>query len=144
MNSRVVFDTSTLISAALRVGSVPHQALLWAFARYDLCASPATLQELEQVLALPKFDRYLNSSRRQEFISLLQHQVHLFPVTRADMQFVNPSCRDPKDDPFLALAAVADAGILVSSDEDLLILHPWHQVSILRPGEFLRKGPTSE
>jgi len=37
---------------------------------------------------------------------------------------INPPCRDPKDDQFLVLARVAEADALVSSDEDLLVLHP--------------------
>ena len=46
---RVVFDTSTLASAALRVGSVPHRALAHALSTGEVCASAATLAELEQV-----------------------------------------------------------------------------------------------
>ncbi|MEZ2347852.1 putative toxin-antitoxin system toxin component, PIN family [Terriglobus sp. RCC_193] len=141
MNRRVVFDTSTLVSAALRIGSVPHQALHQALAAYDLCASPETLQELERVLASNKFDRYLDRSLRDQFVSLMQRHIHLFTITSADLQALNPSCRDPRDDPFLALAVVAEAGTMVSSDEDLLVLHPWHDVDILRPGDFLRKSP---
>jgi uncharacterized protein len=54
---RVVLDTSKLVSAALRVGSVPHQVLLKALGSCELCASSATLSELEQVLKRNKFDR---------------------------------------------------------------------------------------
>jgi predicted nucleic acid-binding protein len=61
---RVVLDTSTLVSAALRIGSVPHQALLKAVGSCDLCASPETLAELEKVLARDKFDRYLHAAIR--------------------------------------------------------------------------------
>ena len=46
-------------------------------------------------------------------------------------------CRDPKDDLFLELALASGAGILVSSDNDLLVLHPWRGVRILRPAEYL-------
>ena len=34
---RVVFDTSSLVSAALKHASVPHQALLHALALSDVC-----------------------------------------------------------------------------------------------------------
>ena len=50
------------------------------------------------------------------------------------------SFRDPKDDKFLALTAECEASILVSSDEDLLVLHPWNEVRIERPAEFLLEG----
>jgi hypothetical protein len=55
---RVVFDTSTLVSAALRVGSVPHQALVHALHIGDVCVCASTLAELDEVLMRPKFDRY--------------------------------------------------------------------------------------
>lgn len=144
MNRRVIFDTSTLVSAALRIGSIPHQALHQALASYDLCASSETLHELERVLTSNKFDRYLDRSLRDQFVSLLQCHSHLFTITPADIQALNPSCRDSKDDPFLALATVTETSVIVSSDEDLLILHPRHHVSILRPDDFLRKGPASD
>jgi hypothetical protein len=35
---RVVFDTSTLVGAALKPDSVPHHALAQALARADVCA----------------------------------------------------------------------------------------------------------
>jgi predicted nucleic acid-binding protein len=50
MSQRVVLDTGTLVSAALRIGSIPHQALLQALATCDLCASAETLVKLERVL----------------------------------------------------------------------------------------------
>jgi predicted nucleic acid-binding protein len=50
---------------------------------------------------------------------------------------VLPACRDPKDDPFLALVLACDADVLVSSDADLLVLHPWRAVPVLTPGAYL-------
>jgi 2-aminoadipate transaminase len=44
---RVVFDTSSLIGAALQPGSVPYMALSVALGMADVCASEATLAELE-------------------------------------------------------------------------------------------------
>ena len=44
---RAIFDTSTLVSAALYTGSVPDQALSKALEYFDLCASVETLSELE-------------------------------------------------------------------------------------------------
>ena len=142
MNRRVVFDTSTLVSAALRPGSIPHQALIAAFAIYDLCGSAETLTELERVLLNEKFDRYLNRKLRKQFIDLMHRHIHLFAVRNEDVLSVRPPCRDPKDKQFLALTVVAEAGILVSSDEDLLVLHPRNNVVILNPALFLAQSQT--
>lgn len=134
---RVVFDTSTLVSAALRVGSVPSEALLHALGSGDLCASAGTLAELETVLKRRKFNRYLDTESRILFVELVRRNVRLFAVTNSDLQAVKPRCRDAKDNQFLALAHVAEADAIVSSDEDLLILHPWCQIPILSPADFL-------
>ena len=54
---------------------------------------------------------------------------------------IESACRDPKDNHFLALALAlaAEADVLVSSDEDLLVLHPWRGIPIITPAEFLAR-----
>ena len=137
MIRQVVFDTSTLVSAALRAGSVPYHALLQAFAACEVCASIETLAELERVLENRKFDRYLDSSLRQAFLGLVRRHVHVFALQTSDLEALDPPCRDPKDNCFLALALVAEADALISSDSDLLVLHPWRGIAILNPQNFL-------
>ena len=137
---RVVFDTSTLVSAALRVGSVPHRALVQALAEGEVCASASTLAELESVLQRDKFDRYLSADLRAEFAAIVRRRASLFEVSKADLASVQPPCRDPKDHQFLALVHACDADVLVSSDADLLVLHPWHGVPILTPAAFLEQA----
>ena len=144
MSQRVVFDTSTLVSAALRNGSVPYQALLEALGACDLCGSVTTLDELKRVLESAKFDPYLDRASRSDFIALIRHHVHLFAVQDADIMTVEPSCRDPKDNQFLALALAAEADAIVSSDKDLLVLNPWRGIPIVTPAEFLANARASQ
>lgn len=61
----------------------------------------------------------------------------MFSVGPVDPSVLDPPCRDPRDNKFLALALTAAAAFLVSSDADLLILHPWHDIPILTPAQFL-------
>ena len=136
---RVVFDTSTLVSAALRVGSVPYLALAQAFSAGEVCVSAATMAELEKVLMRPKFDRCQSAGVRQEFAAILRSRTSLFSVSEADESNVNPRCRDPKDDQFLALVRACDADALISSDADLLVLHPWQGVPVLTPAAFMEQ-----
>jgi hypothetical protein len=49
-------------------------------------------------------------------------------------------CRDPKDDKYLELALAAGAEVIVSSDDDLLVLHPWRGTRILNPADYLAEG----
>lgn len=134
---RVILDTSTLVSAALRIGSVPHRALLKALGGFDVCASAETLAELEQVLDRRKFDRYLDRESRRAFVALIRRNAHRFSVENTDLVAVQPRCRDPHDNKFLALTLAAEADALVSSDQDLLVLHPWRGMPIVTPAQFL-------
>jgi putative PIN family toxin of toxin-antitoxin system len=138
---RIVFDTSTLVGAALRIGSVPHQSLLKALSVCIVCASAETLAEIEEVLNRSKFDRYLNRDERQEFIGNLRRRVRLFVMQDAGTMTIDPPCRDPRDNQFLVLALAAEADALVSSDADLLVLHPWRGIPIVTPAEFLARLP---
>jgi hypothetical protein len=137
---RVVFDSSTLVSAALRRLSTPRQALLQALDVCEVCASAETLAEVEEVLSRRKFDRYLDQEQRQAFVVKLRQEVSLFVVEYGDAAAVEPPCRDATDNKFLALALAAEADAIVSSDEDLLVLHPWRGIPILTPAEFLAGG----
>ena len=137
---RVVLDTSTLVSAALKPGSVPHQALLHALARCDVCASVQTWLELEKVMQRGRFNRYLDRATRLEFAAMLRKSMHFYAVTQADEDALQPPCRDPMDNKFLALVQVCQADLLVSSDEDLLVLNPWRGVPVLRPAAFLSQA----
>jgi uncharacterized protein len=134
---RVVFDTSTLVGAALKLGSVPYQALQRALASCDVCASAQTWLELERVMQHRRFDRHLARGVRLQFAAMLRQSMQFFAVTPADEAALQPPCRDPSDNKFLALVQVCQADVLVSSDHDLLVLNPWQGVPVLRPAEFL-------
>jgi uncharacterized protein len=121
---RVILDTSTLVSAALRVGSTPHKALARALQIGAVCMCASTLAELEEVLMRHKFDRYQPIATRQAFIDLMRLRTDQFEVSENQITFVSPPCRDPNDNQFLALALQCQATVLVSSDTDLLVLNP--------------------
>jgi putative PIN family toxin of toxin-antitoxin system len=89
-------------------------------------------QEVAEVLARPKFALVLTSDRRSEILELLA----------AAALWVEPAekvgdCRDAKDNCYLELALAAGAVAIVSGDEDLLVLHPWRGIRILRPAQFV-------
>jgi uncharacterized protein len=46
-------------------------------------------------------------------------------------------CRDPDDNMYLELALAAQAATIVSGDHDLLVLHPWRGIRIVRPAGYL-------
>jgi len=134
---RVVIDTSTLIGAVLRPNSVPRHAFLAAVRLYELCVSQVTLDELREVMQRPKFDRYVLLQERLDFCALVTERTRLWDVDTTSEQVADGACRDVKDAKFLALALACQAVALVSSDADLLVLHPWNDVPILTPAAFL-------
>lgn len=137
---RVVIDTSTLIGAVLRPDSVPRRALLLAIRTATLCASAQTLQELERVLHRPKFNTFLPWPERLEFLALVSRYSRLWDIPASHEEAVAGVCRDDGDAKFLSLALTCQADVLISSDADLLGLHPWRGLPILTPAAFLEQA----
>jgi len=64
-DSRIVLDTSVLVSAVLLPRSVvPRQAVDLALAQGIVLASADTIDELDEVLRHPKFNRHLREAQR--------------------------------------------------------------------------------
>ncbi len=137
--NRAVIDTSTLISAVLRPSSVPRQAFVWALGSHTMFVSGATLDELEKVLLRPKFDAYALPAERAAFFVHYKQETTLLNPDAQSEQMALGVCRDPKDCKFLALAMACNAGLLVSSDDDLLSLKNWHSTQIVSPAAFLSR-----
>jgi len=131
---RYVFDTNTLISAALFEGSTPDRAFRCALRHGEGLASPDTLDELVEVLGRGKFDHYLTAEEREAFLEALVERVEVVePVEGIQV------CRDPDDDKFLELAVEGRAESIVSGDDDLLALHPFRDISVVTPSAFLEQ-----
>ena len=125
-------DTNVLLSRLLVPGSVPAQAVRRAVDQGQILASEATLEELADVLSRPKFDRYLTVSERQQFLRLFMRIAQWVPILHPVQ-----TCRDPRDDKFLALAVNGEAGVIITGDQDLLVLDPFRDVRILEPAAYL-------
>ncbi|MGA2206847.1 MAG: putative toxin-antitoxin system toxin component, PIN family [Terracidiphilus sp.] len=137
MIERVVFDTSTLIGAALKVGSKPHRALMLALDSCEICGCEQMITELAAVLNRSYFDRRLTRPDREAFTAMIRNNVVTYWVDETAAASLDPTCRDVSDNFILALALAAKADTIVSSDQDLLVLHPWRGIAILTPAQFL-------
>ncbi|HEV3415750.1 MAG TPA: putative toxin-antitoxin system toxin component, PIN family [Pirellulales bacterium] len=129
---RTVIDTGVAVSAVLLPRSVPRQAFDAAATRGQLLISGATLGELDEVLRRPKFDKYASEPLRLEFLESLVRQAEA-----VDVVDTVSACRDPDDNKFLELAVSGRASHIISSDPDLLALHPFRGITILKPQAFL-------
>lgn len=130
---RFVFDTNIFVSASLLKGSVNDRAIDKAFEIGEVIVSPRIFSEFTEVIFRSKFDKYLTDERRLQIIQKLEQDTHLFEPT-----ITLNDCRDPKDNKFLELAVEAGASCIVTGDKDLLVLHPFQNILIIAPAEFLK------
>lgn len=137
-NFRVVIDTNVWISGQLTEAGVAAELTRLVIQHELPVFSDQTFEELKTRLWRPKFDRYVTVDQRN---ALLQ-EVHVsgfwvdVPPDIAGMLF----CRDSSDDKFIQLALSANASMLVTGDQDLLVLAAEFRpqgLLILSPNEAL-------
>src|SRR5436853_7850041 len=120
---RFIFDTNVLVNAALLSDSKPAEAFRRARQIGEILSSLPVAEELNEVLGREKFDRYITREDRERFVAAFIQAAKFIEVTE---QIV--ACRDPKDDKFLELAFSGHAACIVTSDDDLLALHPFREI----------------
>lgn len=131
VRKRIVFDTSTLVGVILKPQSLPAQVYYHAAKHHLLLASDETVQELVEVLQRNKFDRFRKREERATALGFYLKLIEIVPVTQE-----SKDCRDEKDNKFLSLALSASVDVLLSSDDDLLVLNPYKNVQILTARQY--------
>ena len=130
-------DSNVLVSAALFKGSVGRKAVDKALnGGYIVLSMPVTA-ELRDVFSRSRFDKYLSAELRAEFLADLQSIAEIVDIAETVRV-----CCDLKDDKFLDLALNSCADYIISSDKDLLVLHPFREIEIISPAAFLKLGLT--
>ncbi|MEN9517414.1 MAG: hypothetical protein RLZZ381_2 [Cyanobacteriota bacterium] len=132
MSNLYVFDTNVLVSALLFTNSSPRKAFELALDIGKILISKETVDELNQVLSRPKFERYISQPKRERFLVDFVQKSELIEI-----QEKIDECRDPKDNKFLELAINGKATAIISGDKDLLILHPFRCIPIVTVSQFL-------
>ena len=126
---RVVLDTNVLVAAFIARG-VCTDVFERVVSDHEMMLSPHILEEFERVMTR-KFR--LNRDRVARAIKLLRRKGLVIEPVPLD----SPVCRDPDDDQILALAREGDVQVLVTGDDDLLILGAFDGVPIISPRQFL-------
>ncbi len=132
--ARLVLDTNVVVSGLLFPGSAPAVALLRAQEEIVL-ASEAMRLELIDVMSRGRFDRYVAREIRQRLVAEYVSATIDVPIVESIR-----ACRDPRDDKFLEAAVHGRADAIITGDDDLLALHPFHGVAILTPGGYLAQS----
>lgn len=131
---RVVLDTNVVVSALLIDDSVSRYAFDHAFERGKVLLSLPVLSELYEVLARPKFDKYVAERDVRRFLAAYVRKVEWIEISETIH-----ACRDPNDDKILELAASGHASHIVSGDNDLISLSPFRGIVVMPPHAFLRE-----
>lgn len=75
---RVVLDAKVLVSAAISAAGPPRRIIsAWVDERFELIASPALLEELSDVLARPRFRRFISIATAGDFIDGLAEDAEI-------------------------------------------------------------------
>jgi len=134
---RAVVDTGILISALiLPRGTIRNVLHALRDRRFVPIYSTPMMVEVIDVLGRPKIQaKYcVQPNDIAEVINLIRLRGELVIPKRT----IN-ACRDPKDNKFLEAALAGEADVIVTGDNDLLVLHPFEKIDILRPAEFLAR-----
>ena len=132
MSNLYVLDTNVLVSALLFANSAPRKAFELASSTGKILISQETIDELNDVLSRPKFERYISQPKRERFLLAFVQKSVLIEIQESIEE-----CRDPKDNKFLELAVSGKATAIISGDKDLLVLHPFRDISIITVSQFL-------
>lgn len=133
---RAVIDTNILVRALIKPdGMVGPVLQRLRQGEYTLLYAPSLLEELVDVLNRPRIRRKYDLTKadiRTVVGLLLLRGEAVTPTERITV------CRDPKDNKFLEVAITGEANVLVSGDEDLRVSHPFRDIPIVSPAEFLQ------
>lgn len=142
---RAVVDVNVLVRALIKpagtVGPILHRLRDGAF---TLLYSEAILDELLDVLSRPRIRSKYGLEDEDVETVLLLVLLRAEPVVPSRRI---ASCRDPLDDKFLEVAVAGKADVIVSGDQDLLILSPFEGIAIVGPAAFLAmldRGPAQQ
>ena len=125
---RLLLDTNVLVAALVARGTC-SELLEHCVREHVVISSQPLLDELRDVLER-KFRQ-----RAVDVRSALQLFAGTFTLVSPGV-LDPPTCRDRDDDVVLATALAGACDAIVTGDQDLLVLDPFHAIRILLPSGF--------
>ena len=124
----VVLDTNVLVAAMVAKG-LCHEVVVRSLGSCTVATSQPLLEELERTLRA----KFTLGPAAKAFLTRLRVCVRIVEPTALGA----PVSRDADDDVVLATAVAAGARVIVTGDQDLLVIGPYDGIDIISPREFL-------
>jgi len=130
---RVVVDCNVYVSLLIGGSMLVLRDFLFSKS-VELVISEKLLTEVEEQVTKTKFAKYFSAKQAQLLLDLLMD----VGTIHADTTPSKPISRDPDDDYLLALAKSAKAHVLLTGDEDLLVLEKYGRTRIMNARDFVK------
>ena len=126
----VVFDTNVFVAAMVAKG-LCHEVVVRGLGSCTVATSQPLLDELENTLRA----KFTLGPAGISFLKQLRQRVRIVEPAplRAKVS------RDADDDRVPATAVAAEAAMIVTGDQDLLVIRRYHDIDIVSPREFLSR-----
>ena len=124
----VVLDTNVIVAALVAKG-LCHEVVVRALGTSAVASSIALLDELDRTL----HSKFTLGPGSLAFLNQFRLRVRLVEPVR----LASPVSRDVDDDMVLATAVAAAAEVVVTGDQDLLVIGHYSNFDIVSPRDFL-------
>lgn len=133
---RVVLDTNVIVSAHLKPSGYVAKILeAWHEGAFDVVVSEVILAEYQALLLRPQIQKRHQASVEQ--VKTLIDDIRDLAFLVHPAESLSVVTTDPDDNMFLECAVEGNADYIISGDSDLLEIHEYRGIQILRPVEFI-------
>jgi putative PIN family toxin of toxin-antitoxin system len=126
----VVLDTNVFVAAMVAKG-LCHEVVVRGLGSCTVATSQPLLNELEHTLRA----KFTLGPAGLAFLDQLRLRVRIVAPTPLSSRV----SRDADDDRVLATAVAAGAAVIVTGDQDLLVIGRYNDIEIVSPREFLSR-----
>ena len=127
---KAVFDTNVLIAAFLTEGLCAKLLIRARRNEFSLVLCPFILQEFQKFL-----QKKIKASSQEIKMALKLLEEAASEINQHPI-FIERTCRDVDDDNILKCALASESNYLVTGDDDLLTLHKYRKIKIIKPRQF--------
>jgi uncharacterized protein len=134
---KVVLDTNVWVSAWLWRGLPNSLIHLARREEIQICISESLFTELENTLSYKKLQKKIQSLNltKEQLLIGTREITSIYPIPNLNV----PELRDPDDIIVLATAIAGNAEVIITGDQDLLILQEYQNIQIMTAKNFLKR-----